>query len=112
MFPPTPLGFYDVYGNVWDWVEDHINGFPGFKVTYLYNDYTCPSADTNHNIGLVSHHGTVWIELHLFCINGILGWILGYQWDELIKICSDLVSKAFLSTHGISIGKIFLPCSS
>ena len=55
MFPPTALGFYDVYGNVWDWVEDHFNGLPGFEVTYLYNDFSTPCFDGRHTMIMVRH---------------------------------------------------------
>ena len=55
MFPPTPLGFYDVYGNVWDWVEDHFNGLPGFEVTYLYNDFSTPCFDGRHTLMMVRY---------------------------------------------------------
>lgn len=27
-FAPTSAGFYDVFGNVWEWTEDHNDGFP------------------------------------------------------------------------------------
>ena len=55
MFPPTPPGFYDVYGNVWDWVEDHFNGLPGFEVTYLYNDFSTPCFDGRHTMMVVRY---------------------------------------------------------
>ncbi|XP_065904281.1 hercynine oxygenase-like isoform X2 [Dysidea avara] len=50
MFPATPLGFHDIYGNVWEWVEDHFNGLPGFEATYLYNDFSTPCFDGRHTL--------------------------------------------------------------
>ena len=29
MYPPSEAGFCDVSGNVWEWGEDHFNGFDG-----------------------------------------------------------------------------------
>ena len=49
MFPANSLGFYDVYGNVWEWLEDHFNGLPGFKTHYLYDDYSITYCDGKHN---------------------------------------------------------------
>ena len=43
-------GFHDVFGNVWEWTEDHFNGLPGFKTTYLYDDFSTPCFDGRHNI--------------------------------------------------------------
>lgn len=53
MYPPSSMGFYDVYGNVWEWTEDHFNGLPGFKSSYLYDDYSTPSFDGKHNMIMV-----------------------------------------------------------
>ncbi len=47
------MGFYDVYGKVWEWTEDHFNGLPGFKSSYLYDDYSTPSFDGKHNMIMV-----------------------------------------------------------
>ena len=43
-------GFYDVVGNVWQWTETPITGFPGFKVHPLYDDFSTPTFDTQHNL--------------------------------------------------------------
>ena len=42
--------FYDVLGNVWQWTESPIAGFPGFEVHPLYDDFSTPTFDTKHNL--------------------------------------------------------------
>ncbi|XP_041360130.1 ergothioneine biosynthesis protein 1-like isoform X1 [Gigantopelta aegis] len=58
MYPATEAGFCDVFGNVWEWVEDHFNGLPGFRSNRFYDDYSTPSFDGQHNIIL----GGSWIS--------------------------------------------------
>jgi 5-histidylcysteine sulfoxide synthase/putative 4-mercaptohistidine N1-methyltranferase len=43
-------GFYDVIGNVWQWTESPIDVFPGFKVHKLYDDFSTPTFDGQHNL--------------------------------------------------------------
>ncbi len=43
-------GFGDVIGNVWQWTETPISGFPGFRVHPLYDDFSTPTFDTRHNL--------------------------------------------------------------
>ncbi|MFT4552739.1 MAG: 5-histidylcysteine sulfoxide synthase/putative 4-mercaptohistidine N1-methyltransferase [Chlamydiales bacterium] len=50
LFEPSEAGFYDVHGNVWEWTEDHFDGFPGFKTHPLYQDFSIPCFDEKHNI--------------------------------------------------------------
>ncbi|MFT4993076.1 MAG: 5-histidylcysteine sulfoxide synthase/putative 4-mercaptohistidine N1-methyltransferase [Paraglaciecola sp.] len=42
--------FYDVIGNVWQWTESPIDGYPGFKVHPLYDDFSTPTFDGQHNL--------------------------------------------------------------
>lgn len=42
--------FFDVIGNVWQWTETPITGFPGFKVHPLYDDFSTPTFDGQHNL--------------------------------------------------------------
>lgn len=42
--------FYDVIGNVWQWTETPIYGFPGFKVHPFYDDFSTPTFDGKHNL--------------------------------------------------------------
>ncbi len=42
--------FYDVVGNVWQWSETPIYPFDGFKVHPIYDDFTTPTFDTQHNL--------------------------------------------------------------
>jgi 5-histidylcysteine sulfoxide synthase/putative 4-mercaptohistidine N1-methyltranferase len=41
---------YDIIGNVWQWTEVPIYPFKGFKVHPLYDDFTTPTYDTQHNL--------------------------------------------------------------
>ncbi|WP_075183364.1 5-histidylcysteine sulfoxide synthase [Pantoea sp. 1.19] len=40
--------FYDIVGNVWQWTTTPINGFEGFKVHPLYDDFSTPTFDGKH----------------------------------------------------------------
>ena len=55
MYPPSSMGLHDVYGNVWEWTEDHFNGLPGFKTTFLYDDFSSPCFDGRHTMMMVRY---------------------------------------------------------
>jgi len=42
--------FFDVIGNVWQWTETPITGYPGFKVHPMYDDFSTPTFDGKHNL--------------------------------------------------------------
>lgn len=62
-YPANTKGFHDVFGNVWQWMEDHFNGFPGMKTTFLYDDFSTECFDGKHNIILVSLHKILYFYL-------------------------------------------------
>ncbi|HSG63231.1 MAG TPA: SUMF1/EgtB/PvdO family nonheme iron enzyme, partial [Pseudomonadales bacterium] len=43
-------GFFDIVGNVWQWTETAIDGFNGFAVHPLYDDFSTPTFDGKHNL--------------------------------------------------------------
>lgn len=42
--------FYDLIGNVWQWTETPIDGYPGFEVHPIYDDFSTPTYDGKHNL--------------------------------------------------------------
>ncbi|MDJ0808151.1 MAG: 5-histidylcysteine sulfoxide synthase [Gammaproteobacteria bacterium] len=47
---PDGEAFYDVMGNVWQWTETPIEGYPGFEVHPIYDDFSTPTFDGKHNL--------------------------------------------------------------
>jgi len=53
-YPANSLGFHDVRGNVWQWMEDHMTALMPFHTSYLYDDYSTSFFDGRHNVIAVS----------------------------------------------------------
>lgn len=43
-------GFYDVFGNAWEWTQDYFCALPGFQVHPYYEDFSTPCFDGLHNV--------------------------------------------------------------
>lgn len=43
-------GLYDLRGNVWEWLSDHLTPLTGYKPHHLYENYSAPYFDTKHNM--------------------------------------------------------------
>lgn len=53
MYPANELGFHDLFGNAWEWAEDHFNGLDGYSSHWYYDDFSSPCFDGRHNLILV-----------------------------------------------------------
>lgn len=57
-------GFFDVIGNVWQWTETPTDGFDGFDVHPIYDDFSTPTFDGKHNL----FKGGCWISTGNYAI--------------------------------------------
>ncbi len=64
-FKPSPRGFYDTVGNVWEWSESYFRAYPGFKPETYYYDYSGPCYEYGHYLLL----GAAWSSTGLTCSN-------------------------------------------
>jgi len=66
----TEAGFYDVFGNVWQWLEDPFNPLPGAKVHPYYDDFSTPCYDGQHQMILggswvsTGDEASIWSRFH------------------------------------------------
>ena len=67
---PSSAGFHDVFGNVWQWMEDHFNPLPGAEVHPYYDDFSSPCYDGQHQMILggawvsTGDEASVWSRFH------------------------------------------------
>ncbi|MGH3798233.1 MAG: 5-histidylcysteine sulfoxide synthase [Pseudonocardiaceae bacterium] len=68
--PPSAAGFGDVFGNVWQWCEDHFHPLPGFAVHPFYDDFSIPCFDGEHQMILggsfisTGAEASIWARFH------------------------------------------------
>ena len=83
-------GLYDIRGNVWELLRDNFNSLPGFKPHPLYEDYSAPFFDTQHNIML----GGAWASTGTYASPSCRNWFrrnfyqhagfrIAQDWDSL-----------------------------
>ena len=67
---PAEAGFHDVFGNVWQWLEDHFNPLPGAKAHAYYDDFSTPCYDGQHQMMLggswasTGDEASIWSRFH------------------------------------------------
>lgn len=60
----------EIGGNVWHWLEDQFNPLPGFEVHRLYDDFSTPCFDGQHQMILggsfisCGHEASQWARFH------------------------------------------------
>ncbi|KAI6656595.1 Meiotically up-regulated protein [Oopsacas minuta] len=106
-FPPSDNGFYDAYGNVWDWTECHFNGFKDFETHKVYDDFSTPCFAGTHNIlmgGAWVSSGTSASRYGRFAFRRHFFQHAGFRLVEALnrdstpaRVCS---AKAFIPLHG------------
>ncbi|CAF5118450.1 unnamed protein product, partial [Rotaria magnacalcarata] len=68
--PANDKGFYDVFGNVWQWCEDHFHPLEGSTPHVYYDDFSVPCYDGQHQIILggsfisTGDEASIWARFH------------------------------------------------
>lgn len=72
----TPAGFNDLYGNVWEWLNDDFYALPDFEVHPYYKDFSAPYMDEDHGMMAggswvttgtgASRYYRLWFRRHFF----------------------------------------------
>ncbi|CAF3870011.1 unnamed protein product [Rotaria sp. Silwood1] len=67
---PNDNGFYDVFGNVWQWCEDHFHPLEGSTPHLYYDDFSVPWYDGQHQMILggsfisTGDEASIWARFH------------------------------------------------
>ncbi len=68
--PANESGFYDSFGNVWQWCEDPFHPLPDFKIHPYYTDFSTPCFDGEHQMILggsfisTGDEASIWSRFH------------------------------------------------
>lgn len=85
-----------MFGNVWEWCEDHFNGLPGGKTHYLYDDFSSPCYDGRHNIIMGGSWASTGDEASCFArfmFRRHFYQHCGFRLARSIKTCTELKSN-------------------
>ncbi|MEZ5690304.1 MAG: 5-histidylcysteine sulfoxide synthase [Rickettsiales bacterium] len=69
-FAANDKGFYDTFGNVWQWCEDHFHPLAGSKPHPYYDDFSAPCYDGEHQMMLggsfisTGDEASIWARFH------------------------------------------------
>jgi putative 4-mercaptohistidine N1-methyltranferase len=69
-FPANSKGFHDVFGNLWQWMEDHFHPLQGSNPHPYYDDFSVPCYDGEHQMILggsfisCGDEASVWARFH------------------------------------------------
>ena len=63
---PNKNGFHDLFGNVWEWTETLVEGFPGYNPHPLYHDFSEPCMDKLHHMIMGGSHFSTGNEASIF----------------------------------------------
>ena len=95
MYPANELGFHDLFGNAWEWAEDHFNGLDGYSSHWYYDDFSSPCFDGRHNLILV-RLGLLLDKTHLILSRMDLFGLVSYR--LFISVCIR-ISGRILGVH-------------
>ena len=68
--PANSQGFYDTFGNVWQWCEDAFHPLPDFSIHDFYTDFSTPCFDGAHQMILggsfisTGDEASIWSRFH------------------------------------------------
>jgi 5-histidylcysteine sulfoxide synthase/putative 4-mercaptohistidine N1-methyltranferase len=101
---PSQKGFYDVFGNVWQWMGDHFHPLPGFKQDVLYEDFSQPCFDGRHQMILggsfisTGEEASIWARYHF------RPHFLQHAGFRLGRLASGEAGSDAVLLHGIGAG--------
>lgn len=107
---PQAHGLYDIIGNVWQWTSTAIDGFDGFRIHPLYDDFSTPTFDGKHNLikggswistgNLAIAHSRYAFRRHFFQHAGFRYVVSQYQEPNVVNPYeTDVLIAQYLDSH-------------